>query len=289
MDDRRTPPALAAGLALLLIAGCAEGPQPRLPAPPPPALASRFDPAETGTVRGRVTWAGELPRVGPLVVWGPSPTPQLPPGRHERANPNAPDVDAGSRAVRRAVVFLRGVDPARSRPWDHPPALVEQRGFRLEVRQGDRVGRAGWARRGDAVEMVSRQASFHALRAGGAAFFTLAFPDPDRPRRRALAEAGLVELSSGAGYYWMRAYLFVRDDPYVTLTDGQGRFELPQVPAGEYELVGWLPNWRVAGRVRDPESGRVVRVAFAPPLERTASVAVRAGAVRDAKVTLAEP
>src|SRR5262249_7479941 len=143
-------------------------------------------------------------------------------------NPNAPAIDAQTRAVRGAVVFLRGIDPRRARPWDLPAVRVVQQGQRFHVRQGADDGAVGFVRRGAAVEMMSADGVFHSLHAGGAAFFTLTFPDPDRPRTRRLDQPGVVELTSAAGYFWMRGYLFVDDHPYYVRTDTDGRFRLEQ-------------------------------------------------------------
>jgi hypothetical protein len=276
----------------LAAVGCFGDPQP-LPAPEddardqftPEPPASRFDPAKAGTVRGRVGWRGPVPDVPPFqtvrltppagFVWEPRP------------NPNAPEIDPATGALRGAVVFLRGVDPAEARPWDLPPVCVGQRDFGLQVVQGDAPQRVGFVRRGQAVGLVSRDPAFHALRARGAAFFTLAFPDPDQPLSRTLDKAGLVELSSAAGYFWMRAYLFVDDHSYYTLTDAAGRFVLPQVPPGRYELVAWHPSWRLTWHERDPESGLVVRQFFGPPITATRTVEVRAGEASEVAFTLA--
>src|SRR5205085_4877533 len=111
----------------------------------------------------------------------------------------------------------------------------------------------------------------------GAAFFALAFPEPDRPLRRRLDRHGLVELSSGAARYWQRAYLWVGDHPYFALTDAQGRFTLSGVPAGEYRLIAWHPNPEVAAIDRDPNTGMVLRYHFAPPLQTRQSVHIDAG------------
>jgi hypothetical protein len=73
----------------------------------------------------------------------------------------------------------------------------------------------------------------------------------------------------------MHGYLFVSDHPYCTLTDLAGRFELIDVPVGDYELVVWLPAWEVARRERDPESTAVTRIFFAPHHEWRKSIAVR--------------
>lgn len=269
-------------LVLTAAPGC-EGPPfspPEIPAGPSPDTAIEFDPATAGTIRGRVIWDGDLPEVPPLV----DQIQVSDDGIEERIiyeNPNAPVIDPQTRGVAGAVVFLRGIDPRRGRPWDHPPVRVEARDLRLHVLQGGTDSRIGFVRRGDSFEMVSRQEAFHALRADGAAFFTLAFPDPESPLQRRLERRGLVELSSGASHYWMRAYLFVDDHPYYTRTDAEGRFTLPQVPPGRYQAVCWLPCWHREHLERNPDSGAVVRWFFRPPVERARPVTLGAGEVRD--------
>jgi hypothetical protein len=191
-----------------------------------------------------------------------------------QANPNAPAVEPRGRGVANAVVYLQGVDPRKARPWDLPPVTVEQAGRQFHVLQGKSDSRVGFVRRVEAVTMLSCDADFHSLHAGGAAFFTLAFPDPGRPSARRLSEKGLVELTSGAGYFWMRAYLFVDDHPYYARTDARGRFTLRGVPPGFYRLVCWLPDWREQRHDRDPESGQVSRLYFRPPRTKTRRVTV---------------
>jgi hypothetical protein len=134
--------------------------------------------------------------------------------------------------------------------------------------------------------MVSREDGFASLRGRGDDFFTLAFPDPDRPVRRAFDKPGVVELTSAAGGYWMRAYLFVADHPYYALTDPHGRFELSGVPPGRYEAVCWHPNWHERSRERDPETGMIARLTFAGPVEKVRPVAVAAGGEAEADFEL---
>lgn len=38
---------------------------------------------------------------------------------------------------------------------------------------------------------------------------------------------------------WMGAYLFVMGHPYFAVTDNQGRFSIPDLPAGTHTLVAW--------------------------------------------------
>src|SRR5205814_2896267 len=120
---------------------------------PASAAVSHFDATTAGTVQGRVLWRGAIPDLKPATF-----PVQLPNGFHwdTRPAPNAPDIDFATRAVRNAVVFLRGVDPAAARPWDLPPVSVEQRDMLFRVIQGEGSPRTvGFVRRGDSVELVS--------------------------------------------------------------------------------------------------------------------------------------
>lgn len=226
-----------------------------------------FDATTAGEIRGRVTWQGALPKV-------PSYRAPVSPGNehigqsfHLWPNPHAPRIDPATKGVAGAVIFLRGIDPQRSRPWDHPPVRIELRDYQIHVCQGERDDRSGFVRRGDAITMVSRQSLFHSLHVRGAAFFARAFPDAEQPCRQRLERTGIVELTSGCGYFWMYGQLFVDDHPYYTHTDAEGRFTLPQVPPGRYQLVCWLPDWREAARELDAETAHICRLTFRPPLE----------------------
>ncbi len=269
MHGRRT---CCIGAIAFLLAGCLQdeeaGP-PRL-SESPAVLGTAFDPAQAGTLVGRVMWQGRQPAVDPFRVPAPS-------GLKVIANPNQPRINEQTSGVHGAVVYLRGVDLAHSKPWDLPPVGVEHRNESVEVRQGDSVAQVGFVRRGHAVDIASREPIFNCLQARGAAFFSVPLPEPDRPTRRILHTAGLVELSSGAGHYWQRAYLFVSDHPYCTRTDADGSFCLTKIPAGPYEVVAWVPNWHVAGTERHPESSQVWRLAFQPPVEEKQWVTIQAG------------
>jgi len=51
---------------------------------------------------------------------------------------------------------------------------------------------------------------------------------------------------------WMDAVLLVRDNPYVAITDSEGKFEIKNVPAGEWEFQFWHSK---AGYMKKLESG----------------------------------
>jgi hypothetical protein len=240
-----------------------------------PKAISTFESSISGIIHGRVTWAGDPPIVSPFQVYANPGGCDLLKRRQLQPNPNSPRIDSQTGGVGNAVVFIRGVDATKSRPWDLSPVRVEQGGLHFHVHQGETDSIYGFVRRGDSIEMVSRDQFLHALHAGGASFFTLMFPHPDQPLVRPLKEKGVVELTSAAGCYWMRAYLFVDDHPYFARTDAQGGFTLTHVPPGRYELVCWMPNWKEARHERDPETGLITRLFFARPLKLVEQVNVK--------------
>jgi hypothetical protein len=266
---------LACGLAL---SGCdAEPPEPP-PAPEPAAdLAVSFDTDGCGTLTGRVLWDGPHPQV-PAYRGALTPRTEAALGvKHTWPNPHAPAI-GDENQVNGAVIFLRGIDPRRSRPWDHPPVRVELRDYQMHLLQGNHEVPCGFVRRGEEVEMASRQKGFyHSIEARGAAFFMAPFPDPDQAQRRRLGHRGVVDLSSGCGCFWMARHLFVDDHPYYALTDADGHFTLAQVPVGRYRLVCWLPDWRPKVRELDADTWGIASIQYQPPLTISQEVQVGPG------------
>ena len=268
------------GLLLVLAAtsGCLEAQvPPEKEESAPDKAGTLFDPATTGVIQGRVTWAGPLPQVAPFRM----------PGLQEWPNPYAPAIDPQTRGVKNAVVFLRGVDARRARPWHLGNVRVLQKGLQLHVQQDGQDRPVGFVRQGDEVEMVSEDTNFHSLHAGGAAFFTLPFLDLGCARKRRLCDKGVVELSSAAGFFWMRRRCSSNDHPYYVGTDEKGQFRLSDVPRGRYDVLCWLPDWREQRREYDPESRQVTRLIFRPPQETVQPVVLKARETREVSFQLA--
>lgn len=273
-------------LGSLSLTGCNDSSGPAESAATPGPEANCFEPSTVAEVRGQLTWKGELPRVLPYQA-PVSPLSEQPTGRWRSwPNANAPCIDEPTRGVAGAVISLRGIDPRQARPWDHPSVSVEIRDYQIHVCQGERDGKIGFVRRGQTVEMVSRQPVFHSLQARGDDFFARTLPDPDQPCHPRLKRAGVVELQSGAGHFWMRGYLFVSDHPYLTLTDAQGRFALPAVPPGKYDLVCWLPSWREADYELDADTVLLTRVSYEPPVQRVQPVQLTPRQVQQVQLTV---
>jgi hypothetical protein len=195
------------------------------------------------------------------------------PVSHDVPNPFIPRVDSATHGLANTVAFLRHMDSDRAGPWPYPPVTFEMTSDRLTM-NGARVG---FVPVGGEVRFESKAATPQMIRGRGAAFFSFALPDPDRPRIRTFDRPGRVELSSGAGQFWAQADLFVCEHPYYGVTNDRGEFELPNVPPGRYELVVWHRSWWPVRQERDPDTGMVARMTFADPVETVQSVTVEPG------------
>jgi hypothetical protein len=250
-------------VGLLLPLGC-HTPADNTPRPAPPTArypTAVADPLPTGVVKGRVRWTGERPVVPPVSGLIDAPDG---PKWGKVANPFAPRIDADG-GIADAVVWLSPVDVTKLKPWPYPPLVIEHADRRVKSVQAGVPERVGFVKLGDEVELVARGSEFHLLRARGAAFFTLTFPEPDRPRKRKLDTPGVVEVTSAAGDFWTAVDVVVCEHPYFVATDSAGRFELTHVPPGEYDLTARVRRWTITGRDRDPETGKIVRLHFAEP------------------------
>lgn len=274
-------------LLTLLLCGCNTEPTafPESEVSEPSRFSSRFDPVKTGRISGQVKWTDKIPRVAPIQYSIPAVDGK---GLETRiaTNPNRPRINASTRTIGGAVVYLRNIDPAIARPWELQPVNITIGDGQIRVVQGQSEGRVGFVRSGDKVTISSTEQVFHILRGRGADHFGITFPLPDEKVEWQLKHPGRVELSSGSGFSWMRADLFVIEHPYYALTDLEGRFEFEQVPLGTCEIVVWLPNWEAGSPIREPESALITRQTYAPPFERAVDVKIIAGEPLQVELTL---
>jgi len=69
--------------------------------------------------------------------------------------------------------------------------------------------------------------------------FSFAFPQKNLRAQQKLEKPGLLQLRSDLGHDWMNGYILVMPHRYFAVTNAEGKFELPALPAGRYDLVLW--------------------------------------------------
>lgn len=66
---------------------------------------------------------------------------------------------------------------------------------------------------------------------------------------------------------WMKAYLFVLDHPFYAVTDAEGNYEIPNLPAGTYSLEAWHEEFgkqRLEIRIKPTGSNRANFIMSSP-------------------------
>jgi len=74
---------------------------------------------------------------------------------------------------------------------------------------------------------------------GPVTVFNVAMPIKGQRLPTKLSRPGVVRLQCDAGHTWMNAWVYVVDCPYHAVTDAGGRFEIRDVPPGDYTLELW--------------------------------------------------
>ena len=138
--------------------------------------------------------------------------------------------------------------------------------------------------------MSSSDDTLHSIHMYGAASYKIPFPVKGQVVERLLEKAGLVQVACDAGHGWMSATIHVVEHPYYAITDAEGRFELRDVPPGQYTLKAWHEGYRVISKdaTRDPATGEecIQGYTYAPAIAFEQAVEVRSGEETSATFTL---
>jgi len=88
------------------------------------------------------------------------------------------------------------------------------------------------------------------------------------PREAVLFDApGVVVLGCNI-HDWMKAYVFVTESPYFSVTDGEGRAILGDLPARGYRFEVWHP------RLKGPPSATATEVSVGDPARETVTIVI---------------
>ena len=179
-----------------------------------------------GSITGKVTFNGTVPtrKIIPTkdveVCGGP---------REEALMRVGPD-----KAVERAVVYL--VDVTKGKAWPAGGKTPELDQAKCAFLPDVQVIRAG------ALDVINSDPVLHNTHAyyDKRTAFNLALPNQGQHIPTELKRAGAVRLDCDA-HGWMEGWIYVVDNPYYAVTGVDGKFTIPDVPAGNYMLVAVQP------------------------------------------------
>jgi hypothetical protein len=201
---------------------------------PPKKVAPEPNPlvkpdAEAGVVRGEVRWKGPMPPA-PAAASGHTVSVNGKP--HKVTLPAAVRIDPSTAGVADVVICLAKPPTAAAPPAPVTADLLQSRGAfspHVQVVPRDSLLR---------LRTADDEADFHA--SGGLRFTRHLRRGESAPVP--LPRTGLVTVRSDDRPWMVSAYVRVLDHAFYAVTGADGRFELPRLPAGDYELILWHPG-----------------------------------------------
>jgi hypothetical protein len=243
---------------MAVVAGGCDGSGEERPRPvTPPAsepVAPRYrvvDGIATGTISGTVRWRGEIP--APVDVPVLTHADACGTSRQVRA------VTVGPRGgVAGAVVVLEGVREGR---------LPLGGDVRFELSGCDLSPRIAATSVGATVRFENAEALLHNVRitTGTETWLDVGLPQRGS-RTETTARAGIHRIVDDAAHPWIEGWLYVAEHPYVAVTDVNGRFQLPRVPVGSYQLRLWHPGVLASGPSSSGRPPRSAPIVLARPI-----------------------
>ncbi len=193
--------------------------------------------AKTGTFKGTVTLDGAAPALKPL---GKKGDPNVKDAAICVADSDLPNeslvLDAGSKGVANVFVYLQKAPAGYTAPAaPTAPVVLDQKACRF-------FPRGAVVRVGQPVNVLNDDACLHnthvislgfeynqAIKANDRTGLTYKFPKGLRTPAKITCDL----------HPWMLAYQLPLDHPFGAVTDAKGNFEIPGLPAGDYEFTIW--------------------------------------------------
>lgn len=192
-------------------------------------MAGAAQTATGGTIKGHITLAGKAPG-NPVIRMG--------------MDPKCSQMTRGTRVIQETVaaaadgslanvfVHLQGTFPQT--PVASEPVVIDQRGCVYRPRViGVRVGQTLQVKNSD--ELMH---NVHGLSARGNSF-NVSEPKAGMVRQFTLKDEEVMLRIKCDIHSWMTTYVGIVANPYFSVSNGGGTFEIPNVPAGSYTILTW--------------------------------------------------
>lgn len=216
------------------------------------ADASVAAPPKTGpgSIAGEVLFNGQVPANEPLPKAAAAACPQAPP-MDER-------VMVVNGRLRNVVVRISSNGPADGAAPESPALQLKNCVYQPRV-QGAMAGQSLKIANGDTTPHKVSAA------AGTQSLFKPEVLAPGAPALEKKLDKGVVKLTCEA-HPWEVGYVVVSDNPYFTTTGDTGKFEIKNVPPGNYVLEAWHEKFgtRTSAIVVKPGEPTNVLFTFSP-------------------------
>lgn len=190
-----------------------------------------IDPATVGTITGRVRLDGTAPTAEIIRLDGDPKCVSLAQGQERRTEYV---VVGAENALQNVFVYVKDGLPPRLYPVPAKPVVLDQQGCRYMPRVlGLQVGQSLTLRNSDPL--------LHNVRAEAQVNqpFDLGTPIQGMEVTRTFSTREVMIPFNCNVHAWMNAYVGVLEHPYFAVTDENGRFSIPQMPAGTFTLEIW--------------------------------------------------
>jgi len=241
---------------VLAISGCSKKAAEQPPQPPPPTAV--VDAATAGTITGTVRLDGQPPKFHPIDM---SAEPSC-----VKENPKGvipPIVVTGEHgALANVAVYVKSGLGRYKYDVPQAPVVLDQKGCMYAPRVlALRVGQPLEVRNEDPtvhnIHVMARvNRSWNRSEEPGDPPFTVKFDHPEL----------LIPITCNV-HPWMRAFLFVLDNPYYAVTTKTGDFTLKGLPPGTYTIEAWQEFYGVQDQTvtLGPKETKPVSFVFKAP------------------------
>lgn len=188
-----------------------------------------------GTIVGTVKWSGPPPHLPGMLINKDQTI--CDPDSHKTRDLERLVIGADG-GVANTVVFLSDITEGKAMDLPEQRRSLDQKQCRYEPH-------ILLVPAGGPISIKSSDATLHTVHMDGAATYNLPFPFVNQTVSRVMPTPGMVNVRCNGGHAWMNAEVLVVSHPYYAVTDLAGKFELKDVPPGEYELVAWHEGWNL--------------------------------------------
>jgi hypothetical protein len=194
--------------------------------------------SDSGTITGTVKWSGPLPR---SLTFPINKDVQVCDPESRKTRDLERLIVGPHGGVANTVVFLKNIYSGKPFAFPESRRFLDQKSCRYEPH-------ILLVAQDAALRMNSSDPVLHTVHMDGAASYNLPFPFTNQTVSRTMQSPGLVNIKCNGGHVWMNAEIMVAPHPYYAITDESGKFELTDVPPGEYEIVAWHEGWSLLGQ-----------------------------------------